>query len=31
METILSFIFCCLSGVVCFWLFYKCVDWFEKI
>lgn len=31
METILSFIFCCLSGGACFWLFYKCVDWFEKI
>ena len=29
-ETI-SFILMCLAGVACFWLFYKCMDWFEKI
>ena len=31
MEITLNFIFCLLSGFACFWLFYKCVDWFEKI
>ncbi|VYS90592.1 Uncharacterised protein [Bacteroides faecis] len=31
MEVTLSFIFCLLSGFACFWLFWKCVDWFEKI
>ena len=20
-----------VSGFLCFWLFWKCVDWFEKI
>jgi len=29
MEITLSFIFCLLSGFACFWLFWKCVDWFE--
>ena len=28
---IISFIFCLLSGLLAFWLFWKCVDWFEKI
>lgn len=23
--------FCLLSGLFAFWLFWKCVDWFEKI
>ena len=23
--------FCLLSGFACFWLFWKCVDWFENI
>ena len=31
MEITLSFVFCLLSGFACFWLFWKCVDWFEKI
>lgn len=31
MGITLSFIFCLLSGFVCFWLFWKCVDWFENI
>ncbi len=30
MESLLGFIFCLLSGIFCFWLFFKCVDWFEK-
>lgn len=31
MEDYLSFGFVCVSGVACYWLFFKCVDWFEKI
>lgn len=31
MGITLSFIFCLLSGFVYFWLFWKCVDWFENI
>ena len=27
----LGFGVCILSGIACFWLFYKCIDWFEKI
>lgn len=26
-----GFLVCMLSGIVCFWFFGKCVDWFEKI
>ena len=26
----LGFGVCILSGIACFWLFYKCIDWFEK-
>ena len=26
-----GFLACLVSGVLCFWLFWKCVDWFEKI
>lgn len=31
MEVTVSFIACMLSGIACFWLFWKCVDWFEGI
>ena len=31
MEDLLSFVFLCAVGVACYWLFFKCVDWFEKI
>ena len=31
MGITLSFIFCLFSGFACFWLFWKCVDWFENI
>ena len=31
MEDTLSFLFLCAAGVVCYWFFFKCVDWFEKI
>jgi|GEM_PF-86486 len=27
----IGFAICLLSGIGCFWLFYKCIDWFEKI
>lgn len=26
-----GFLECILSGAACFWLFFKCIDWFEKI
>lgn len=28
---ILSFAFLCVVGVLIYWFFFKCVDWFEKI
>lgn len=31
MEDTLSFLFLCAIGVACYWFFFKCVDWFEKI
>ena len=27
----LGFAVCLLLGLGCFWLFMKCIDWFEKI
>lgn len=27
----IGFAICLLSGMGCFWLFYQCIDWFEKI
>ena len=27
----LGFGVCILSVIDCFWIFYKCIDWFEKI
>lgn len=27
----IGFAICLLSGLSCFWLFFKCIDWFEKI
>ncbi len=29
-ETILFLLLCALGGL-CYWFFYKCVNWFEKI
>lgn len=29
--TLIDFCICLLSGIGCFWMFYKCIDWFEKI
>lgn len=26
-----SFVFLCVVGWACYWFFFKCVDWFEKI
>ena len=31
MEDTLSFLFLCATGVSCYWFFFMCVDWFEKI
>jgi hypothetical protein len=31
MGITISFIVCLLSGFLAFWLFWKSVDWFEKI
>lgn len=31
MENFLSFVCMCTTGVACYWFFFKCVDWFEKI
>lgn len=28
---ILSFVFLCAVGVLMYWFFFKCIDWFEKI
>ena len=30
-EITVGFIICLLSGFACFWAFFKCIDWFEKI
>lgn len=27
----MGFVICLLSGLGCFWLFYKCINWFENI
>ncbi len=31
MEYGVWLIFCLLSGLTCFWLFYKSIGWFSKI
>lgn len=31
MEYTIWLIFCILSGLACFWLFYKSIGWFSKI
>ena len=28
---ILSFLFLCAVGVLMYWFFFKCIDWFERI
>ena len=28
---ILGFFICLATGIACFWLFKKCIDWFDKI
>ncbi len=30
-NEIVSFVFLCAVGGLCYWFFFKCVDWFEKI
>ncbi len=31
MDVFFGFSICCLVGIACFVMFYKCVNWFEKI
>jgi len=31
MNSVLLFMICITSGLVCFWFFKKCIDWFENI
>ena len=31
MNGILMFLAMLALGVLCYWLYFKCVDWFEKI
>jgi len=31
MDALLGFTICCLVGVLCFYAFLKCIDWFENI
>lgn len=27
----IGFLICLISGIACFWLFWKCIDWFENM
>lgn len=31
MNPILLFLILCGAGALCYWFFYKCIDWFDKI
>lgn len=31
MEQVLSFVFLCAVGVLIYWFFFKCINWFDKI
>ena len=31
MNEIVLFLVLCALGSLCYWFYYKCVDWFEKI
>ncbi len=31
MGITVSFVLCLFSGLVAFWLFWKCVEWFDQI
>lgn len=31
MNTMILCILLCALGVLCYWLYFKCVDWFEEI
>ncbi len=31
MNEIILFVLLSLSGALCYWFYFKCVDWFEKI
>jgi hypothetical protein len=30
-NVFVGFGFLCVVGAACYWFFFKCVDWFEKI
>ena len=31
MNEIILFLTLCVLGALCYWFYFKCVDWFEKI
>lgn len=31
MNGIIGFVICCLIGIACFGIFYKCINWFDNI
>lgn len=31
MNVIILFLLLCALGSLCYWFYFKCVDWFEKI
>lgn len=31
MNEVIMFLLLCALGVLCYWFYFKCVDWFEKI
>lgn len=31
MNAVVMFVLLAALGSLCYWFFYKCVDWFEKI
>ncbi|SUE34942.1 Uncharacterised protein [Rikenella microfusus] len=31
MNPLLLFLILCAAGGLCYWFFYKCVGWFDKI
>ena len=31
MDPILLFLILCAAGALCYWFFFKCIDWFDKI
>lgn len=31
MNPMLLFLILCAAGALCYWFFFKCVDWFDEI